>query len=235
MIKSLLRFLVIVVILFSFLLHPKDKTHALTSPVYPYYFEQIKKGAVIQVLTIATTSAVLGSTKSNIPTPTIYRYPTPTIYVATNPVEKTYLKKIHNTIPSALPITPVKPSESTQRTALPIPYTNTLITQINEYRKTFNLTPVIENSDTCRFAQIRADEIVSTFNHDGFTNRIQTNNLPYTTWSNVVENIAMNTNADAVISIWKNSPKHAENMRANTQFVCVRNSGNYFAYEGLQP
>ena len=59
--------------------------------------------------------------------------------------------------------------------------------------------------------------------------------LDYHSWSKVTENIAETPNYAEVVNLWANSPGHAENMRADTPFVCVRQAGNYFAYEGMKP
>ncbi len=105
--------------------------------------------------------------------------------------------------------------------------------EINKYRASQGLSSISTNSETCSFAKTRTGEITANFNHDGFNNRVNNHTLPYAIWSKVTENIAMTSEYKNVVTMWANSPGHAENMRANTPYVCVEQSGNYFAYEGL--
>lgn len=109
------------------------------------------------------------------------------------------------------------------------------ISQINAYRAQNGLGAVSTNSETCSFAAIRAQEIASDFSHNGFTNRINSKTLPYSSYHEVTENIAMNSDASQIVTMWINSPGHAENMRKDTPYVCVAQSGNFFAYAGWRP
>jgi uncharacterized protein YkwD len=106
---------------------------------------------------------------------------------------------------------------------------------INDYRKSQGLSAVKTDPYTCSFAKIRAQEITQGFNHDGFSNRITSHTLPYPTYHQVTENIAMTSDYKRVVTLWINSPGHAENMRRDTPYVCVESSGNYYAYEGWRP
>jgi uncharacterized protein YkwD len=106
---------------------------------------------------------------------------------------------------------------------------------INVYRSSQGLSSVQADKNTCDFAATRAQEIVGNFNHDGFQNRINTHTLPYPSYHMVTENIAMTSNYQDVVNMWINSPGHAANMRADTPYVCVAKSGNYYAYEGWKP
>lgn len=110
-----------------------------------------------------------------------------------------------------------------------------LLQEVNNFRKANGLSEVQTNDATCSFARLRASEIASGFNHDGFTNRIAGKQLPYSSYTNITENIAENSDYKAVVNDWANSPGHAANMKADTPFVCVAQNGNYFAYEGLRP
>lgn len=105
---------------------------------------------------------------------------------------------------------------------------------INSYRSSQGLAKVSQDPLTCSFAATRAKEIASNFNHDGFTNRINSHALPYPSYHEITENIVMTSDYKEVVSIWINSPGHAENMRKDTPFVCVAKYGNYYAYEGLR-
>lgn len=104
-----------------------------------------------------------------------------------------------------------------------------LLGKVNEYRKSLGLYEVKSDSNTCDFANKRVSEISTNFNHDGFKN------LPYPSYSKVTENIAMNSDYKEVVNQWIASLGHAENMRADTPFVCIENSGNYYVYEGWKP
>ncbi len=106
---------------------------------------------------------------------------------------------------------------------------------INAYRASQGLGAVRTSTETCAFASIRAQEINGSFSHDGFQSRADSKTLPYSSWSGITENIAMTSDYKSVVDMWANSPGHAANMRANTPYVCVRQNGNYFAYEGMKP
>lgn len=175
-------------------------------------------------------------------TPTVFVYATPTQTPQTPNPTKTIAKITPKTtqltvaptiIPSTKPIKPteITPSQMNQQTD-PMAF---IMKEINAYRVSLGLSAVQTSDETCSFAAIRAAEIVTNFSHDGFQNRIDSKTLPYKTWSKVTENIAMTSDYKQVVSMWKNSPGHAENMRADTPFVCVRQNGNYFAYVGMKP
>lgn len=110
-----------------------------------------------------------------------------------------------------------------------------LLSQVNAYRSTKGLPPVSTDPHTCEFANTRAVEITSTFNHDGFSSRINSKNLPYPSYSEIAENIAMSSNPADVVQAWIDSPGHNENMLKNTPYACIGNSGNYYAYESWRP
>jgi uncharacterized protein YkwD len=109
------------------------------------------------------------------------------------------------------------------------------MTEINKYRALRGLGAVQTSSETCSFAKLRAEEISKNFNHDGFNHQVDTKTLPYSHWSKVSENLATTPNYKEVVTLWENSPAHANNMREATPFVCVEQYGNYFAYEGIKP
>ena len=112
--------------------------------------------------------------------------------------------------------------------------TDYMIKKINAYRDQQGLAPVQKNDETCNFAKIRAQEIMSHYSHDGFNQRLTNGTLPYSNWVGATENIAMADNYKQVVSIWVHSASHAKNMRADTPFVCVIQNGRYFAYEGMK-
>lgn len=123
---------------------------------------------------------------------------------------------------------PATPKPIPSATASPqINSHKTIMDKVNDYRATQGLSPVVEDPNTCNYAQLRANELTTNFSHDG-------TQPPYS-YSVVTENIAMTSNPDEVVDMWINSPGHAENMRRDTPYVCVRNIGAYFAYEGWKP
>lgn len=105
---------------------------------------------------------------------------------------------------------------------------------INSYRVSKGLSLVSSDFYTCSFAKLRAKEISTNFNHDGFNNRLTSKYLSYPSFHVVIENIAMTSNRQDVINLWINSPGHAANMQKDTPFVCVQNYGDYYAYEGYK-
>lgn len=138
--------------------------------------------------------------------------------------------------------TPI-PTKSASVTSTPIPTSpvsgdlvrDFIMNAINDYRKSQGLTPVSTDPYTCGFAATRAHEIVSNFDHSGFTTRINSKTLPYPSYAEITENLAMTSNYREVVTLWINSAGHAENMRKNTPYVCVAYDGNYYAYEGWRP
>lgn len=110
-----------------------------------------------------------------------------------------------------------------------------IMSEINKYRLAKGLHTVKTDSYTCSFAKVRAKEISSGFNHDGFRDRINNKALPYPSYSMVTENLAMTSNYKNVVNMWINSSGHAANMQKDTPLVCVEQYGNYFAYEGWKP
>lgn len=164
--------------------------------------------------------------------------------IPTRPMEDHVASATSTTMPTAFPpqqITPTPSKNYATSTAVPsLTYSSDekkiyIMQAINQYRMSLGLNSVSTNDATCNFAKIRAQEIASNFSHDGFTQRIQNHTLPYSNYSLVTENIAETANYQEVVAMWKNSPGHAANMRANTPFVCVENYGNYYAYEGWNP
>jgi uncharacterized protein YkwD len=168
------------------------------------------------------------STPSPSPTAPIIKTPTPTpkfisVILPTSPI---------------IPSPNITPLPTPTPTTTP-PTTNTdasyLIGEVNRYRASQGLAFVQSSNDTCSFAETRAQEISSSFSHDGFNNRVNSKTLPYPSWSNVTENIAQTSNLQNVVPMWINSAGHAANMRQDTPFVCIKQNGSYFAYEGMKP
>jgi uncharacterized protein YkwD len=143
--------------------------------------------------------------------------------------------------PTPTPEPSQTPSLSNRSTPTPSPGASTdirrdyIMNQINTYRKSLGLSEVQTDPYTCNFATTRAKEISTGFNHDGFNNRLNNHTLPYPGYYTITENIAETSNYQQVETLWQNSPGHAENMRADTPYVCVESFGNDYAYEGWKP
>jgi len=110
-----------------------------------------------------------------------------------------------------------------------------ILNGVNTYRASLGLSSVQSSAQTCTFAAIRAKEITSSFSHNGFYNRVNNHTLPYTSWTRATENIAEAPDYKKVVNLWIHSPEHAKNMRDNTPYVCIMQSGPYYAYEGMRP
>lgn len=141
--------------------------------------------------------------------------------------------------PTATPRPTVKPTSSPIPTSTPSGSTDVkrdyIMNQINAYRKSSGLSQVKTDPYTCDFATIRAKEISTGFNHNGFDSRADNHTLPYPNYHYITENIAQTSDYKQVETLWQNSPGHAENMRADTPYVCVSSYGNNYAYEGWRP
>ena len=163
----------------------------------------------------------------------------PSPITSPSPIPSPTIKPTPTSTPTATPIPTPKPSPTPTLvpTATPQPVSNqgSLMSQINSYRSSKGLASFSEDSNTCNFAQTRAGEISSSFNHDGFNNRISSHTLPYPSYSHVTENIAMNSNSGDVVPMWINSPGHQANLLAGDKYACVRSSGNYYAFESWNP
>lgn len=152
--------------------------------------------------------------------------PIPTPTLVSTPVSKT------SVIPTSLNISPSPTSTLVRKSANIRDY---ILERVNEYRVSQGLYKVQTDPYTCNFAQLRAEEISRSFNHDGFRRRIEDNSLPYPSYTKVTENIAMISDYTKVVDIWIASSGHAENMREDTPYVCIGQVENYFTYEGWRP
>lgn len=131
---------------------------------------------------------------------------------------------------------PIEISASVAPTSIPEPIStgNSLIDSINEYRLTKGRSQISPGGSTCDFATTRASEISSDFSHNGFTSRRDSGSLPYPSYSNVVENIAMTSDGNSAVEMWKASPTHDANLQSDITYGCIANSGSYFVFEGLK-
>ncbi len=130
------------------------------------------------------------------------------------------------------------PSENSTNNNPPSSYSggeSELLNEINNFRASNGLSSVSSDPYTCGFAITRAGEIVNGFNHDGFSNRVNSKSLPYPSYREVVENIAMGGDITKIVQGWIDSPGHHANMLKDTPYACVGKSGDYYAYEAWRP
>ncbi len=106
-----------------------------------------------------------------------------------------------------------------------------MMAQINEYRQSQGKPAIQTDKYTCSFAEKRAKEIATSFNHSGFN----TNSLPYPTYSIAVENISNASDYTQVVPMWINSSGHAANLRADITYGCVGWHDTFYAFEGYKP
>lgn len=133
------------------------------------------------------------------------------------------------------PIPKTKQYDDTDIHVYPYKTTNDLLQQINSFRSSKGLAHLVANSETCFFADLRSQEIISSFNHDGFRNRIDSKTLPYPSYSSVAENIAYNSDSTQIVPGWINSPGHNENLLKDVPYGCVVGNGDYFVFEAWAP
>jgi uncharacterized protein YkwD len=210
---------VFLLLIFGFVMLWNVTSLAYTKTLKPIFPKAIYISSASKTSTSSFAAAAV------LPTPTFTPTPTPVPTFTPTPTPVPTLKPLPS--PTSVPFV-------VQPTAIQTPIVNSsisdyLLGKVNEYRKSQGLSEVKSDSNTCDFAIKRAREISTDFTHDGFKN------LAYTSYSKVTENIAMNSDYKEVVNQWIASAGHAENMRADTPFVCIGNSGNYYAYEGWKP
>lgn len=168
----------------------------------------------------------ISPTPTKTPTPIPTRTPTP-LPTSTPTLTKRLTPSPTKSIP---PTTKLLPSPT-----ISVEITEYILQKVNEYRTSRGLAKAVSNTETCNFAKIRAEEISHSFTHDGFEKRINEKTLPYSDYHEVTENIAYNTDYKDVVPKWIASSGHAENMRADTPFICIGKAGDYYSYEGWKP
>lgn len=204
-----------------FLVHPTTAEASLfVAPRLYWHSLTIKK--IVVITKQQSTMQRITPKPTNLPTTT----PTVSRWQPTTPATLTSAPTIQ---PTSAPVPPTTTSAPTNDVQAYI------MSEINKYRTSQGLGSVQTSGPTCSFAATRAHEIATSFNHDGFNNRINSKTLPYSSWSSVTENIAQTSDYKQVVSMWANSVGHAANMRADTPYVCVVQNGSFFAYEGMKP
>ncbi|MFA9288660.1 MAG: CAP domain-containing protein [Weeksellaceae bacterium] len=107
-----------------------------------------------------------------------------------------------------------------------------LIDQINSIREARSLPLLEPKSEVCAFADLRAQEIAQNFSHDGFESRRDHGGLPYPSFTQVVENIAMTGNP---VGVWMTSQTHEANLMSALPYGCVGQNGLFSVFEGWMP
>ncbi len=162
-------------------------------------------------------------------TSTLTPTPSPTLI----PVRK---PKLTSPTPSSPDKIGVKSGPKTLTNPTNISSKDSIILQdINNYRKGKGLPVLSASSVICSFAKVRAQEISTNFNHDGFQKRVDSKTLPYPSYSIINENIVMTSDFHQVITLWVNSPGHMANLSSNITYGCIGDYGNYYAFEGWKP
>lgn len=207
---------------------PKIVLTTSSQPVYDIIFEVISPTPTLSELepTVTVTPSVTphpSVTKTPTPTPT----KTPSIIAAALPTAKPTKAPKPTFSPTPQPISAPSVAGSSVR--------DYIMQEINDYRRSQGLSEVKTDPYSCGFASTRASEITSGFNHDGFSNRLNSKTMPYPGYIVVTENLAKASDYKKVASLWIASSGHAANMRKDTPFVCVENNGIYYAYEGWKP
>lgn len=176
---------------------------------YPNLAEEDEKPAVLAQTNETQDEINNQEEKELTPTPTPTSSPLPTSTPTPTPEEAT--------------------SELSQEPA------NFIMNQINSYR-TANGLPVFEaHPEVCSFAQVRLNEIQNGFNHEGFNERLQNGTLPYSSFSQVAENIADASSYTQVFEMWKNSSGHNQKLLSSMQHACVAGSGRLYVFESWTP
>lgn len=146
-------------------------------------------------------------------------------------------------VPSRRPTPTLSPPPTSTPTPTPREETNVLsqeptnfiMNQINSYRTANGLPAFETHSEVCSFAQVRLNEIQSGFNHEGFNERLQNGTLPYSSFSQVAENIADAPSYTQVFDMWKNSSGHNQKLLSSMQYACVAGSGRLYVFESWTP
>ena len=101
--------------------------------------------------------------------------------------------------------------------------TNTLYTLIQGYRVNNGLEPYIMSQKLCDIADIRLKETQIKFSHDGFDAK---RFCPSDCF--IGENLAEGyTDEQVLLNAWLESPTHAENLKRDFMFTCIRTVNGY--------
>jgi len=106
---------------------------------------------------------------------------------------------------------------------------------INAYRAEQNLPAVVELPALCVINDIRLNQIVPDYSHNGFY--AMTNLLKqYGSWyENLAQEGTKIRGTSGVFEAWKKSPTHNKNLLSPMQFVCIKNSASLWSLIGWKP
>ncbi len=100
--------------------------------------------------------------------------------------------------------------------------------QVNNFRTMHNLSVLSEEPSLCAYAEQRADQIKSEWNHDQFW----ADKCSKTNFALCGENLAKNySTEEQILTGWKNSPTHMENLKKTWSSMCIRCVDGYCAQE----
>ena len=100
-----------------------------------------------------------------------------------------------------------------------------VLSKTNEFRQSKGLPPLTINADMNALAQKHSADMASgrvDFGHDGFSKRSTKAKQKITTVYQFAENVAYGVStADAVLTMWKNSPGHRKNLLGNYKYIGI--------------
>ncbi len=147
-------------------------------------------------------------------------YPTATLIPTTKPIptplpEPTSEPAPQSTNPQTTVITP------TIQETRPSLVVNSLLGEVNSYRKTQGKSELGSRDDLCTVTSERAVELQNDFSHAGFQNRLNNGSFNQLNYSGLAENIFAGTSdVMTIVEGWKNSSGHNENMLGDYVWGC---------------
>ncbi len=179
--------------------------------------------AIDQVVVIRVTAPPLPSPTASLaphPTMTPTKAPTPTRMPDPTQTPPTITPQPQPTS-SSVRIIPTSSSVSQQ----------SLQDATNAYRAQAGKNNLSLRDDLCALAEIRAQEIASSFDHGGFRSRIDSGELKALQYKAVAENIWHGTgDATRIVKDWSESSGHNKNLLEDWQWGCGAHSNGYAAY-----
>lgn len=106
-----------------------------------------------------------------------------------------------------------------------------LLSDVNSYRTDHQLTPLAESSILCDLSQVRSQQVVTDWSHNGV--KLLWKAQPYVSIPYGGENLARDysTNQD-ILSAWIASPEHKVNLdNPHYTQACVAINGSYVVME----
>lgn len=108
---------------------------------------------------------------------------------------------------------------------------DTILTEVNQYRKEKGLKEVKKWNHLCNFASIRSKQITTDWSHDQFFTVMNTE--PFNKYPRTYhENLAKGYAEEDVVDAWKTSKGHNEMMLSPVEYMCAVNNGVYYVLIG---